>query len=73
MNTHARMLRGSTANSKLNSRVDTEAMNSWLTGQTCLEIVRRAQTDEEIVKLYERMKDLPLVRWKDSIREVVGI
>ena len=57
---------------KLKPRVDTEAMGKGLLGQTCLDMVRQTQTDEAVRALYERMKDLPLVRWKDSIREVVG-
>ena len=31
------------------------------------------QTDTEIRKLYERYKDNPQIKWKDSIKKVVGI
>ena len=32
-----------------------------------------AQNDDAIMALYERLKGHPLVRWKDSIRTVVGL
>ena len=31
------------------------------------------QTDERIIELYERLKDEPKIRWKDSIKKVVGL
>ena len=30
------------------------------------------QADSEILKMYELLKDEPLVRWKDSIKEVLA-
>ncbi len=57
---------------KLDPRVDTAAMATFRDGRVCLEIVRRTQTNEAIRALYERMKGLPKVRWKESIEEVVG-
>jgi len=57
---------------KINSRVDTKAMEAYPDGQTCLAMVGKTHTDEAIRAMYARMKDMPLVRWKDSIREVVG-
>ena len=35
--------------------------------------IRREQTDENIRALYHRLKGNKLVRWKESIKEVVGI
>lgn len=35
--------------------------------------VERSQTDEEIRKIYTRLKGESLVRWKDSFKEVLGI
>ena len=32
-----------------------------------------SQTDEAVWALYDEMKDIPQVRWKDSIKKVVGI
>jgi len=32
-----------------------------------------SQSDERIMSLYERLKDHPLIKWKESIKEVVGI
>ncbi len=38
-----------------------------------LNMIRETQTDEAIRSLYEKMKDKEKVRWKDSIRKVIGI
>ena len=35
--------------------------------------IEENQTDERIRELYERLKDLPKVEWKESIKEVVGL
>jgi len=32
-----------------------------------------SQTDGRILALYERLKDRPLIRWKESIKAVVGL
>lgn len=39
----------------------------------CVERVREGQTDEKILEIYERLKDEPLVKWKESVKEVVGL
>jgi DNA repair photolyase len=38
-----------------------------------VERIRHEQSDREIIGLYERLKDRPLVRWKESIKLVVGL
>ena len=38
-----------------------------------LDRVRRSQTDEAVWNLYNNLKDEPKVRWKDSIKRVIGI
>lgn len=42
-------------------------------GYAFLERVKAAQTDTEILKLYETLKSNPKIRWKDSIKHVVGL
>jgi DNA repair photolyase len=37
-----------------------------------IERVERQQRDEEILRLYGELKDLPLIRWKDSIKIVLA-
>lgn len=37
-----------------------------------VDVLKKHQTDEAIMKLYEQLKDEPLVRWKDSIRKILG-
>ena len=37
-----------------------------------IDYIERRQTDEKIISLYEEFKDDPLIRWKDSIQEVVA-
>jgi hypothetical protein len=32
--------------------------------------IEAAQSDEKIKEIYNRYKDTPLIRWKDSIKEV---
>jgi len=50
-----------------------------LNGETDSEIMERAkvlaafQSDENILKLYEMHKHNPKVKWKDSIKQVVGL
>ncbi len=38
-----------------------------------IERIRLGQTDERIREIYDSLKDEPLVRWKDSIKRVVGL
>jgi hypothetical protein len=35
--------------------------------------IKTGQTDDNIKAIYDRLKDSPVVRWKDSIKKVVGI
>jgi DNA repair photolyase len=37
-----------------------------------IEDIERLQCDEEILKLYSRLKNEPMIRWKDSIKAVVS-
>lgn len=37
------------------------------------EYLEASQTDERIFSLYERLKDHPKVKWKESIKKVVGL
>jgi DNA repair photolyase len=48
---------------KFNGDIDLEAV----------EALERGQTDKSIIAIYECFKDNPKVRWKDSIKKVVGI
>lgn len=41
--------------------------------QKYVEPLKAAQSDEHVSKIYKLLKDKPLVEWKDSIREVVGL
>ena len=38
-----------------------------------IERIKAGQTDEKITAIYNRLKGNPVVRWKDSIKKVVGI
>ena len=38
-----------------------------------LQRLRRGQTDAKIRDVYNRLKNNPLVRWKESIKEVVQL
>jgi len=38
-----------------------------------LQRLRRGQSDDRIREIYSRLKDNPLIRWKESIKEVVGL
>ena len=37
-----------------------------------VEAIERQQTDERILCLYEKLKDNPIIRWKDSVKEVLA-
>jgi DNA repair photolyase len=37
------------------------------------ERIKAGQTDEKIQQIYESLKDHPLVKWKESIKKVVGL
>jgi hypothetical protein len=38
-----------------------------------LDDIERAQADGEIGLLYKALKDHPLIRWKESVKKVVGL
>ena len=38
-----------------------------------VERIRREQKDQNIIDLYEALQERPLVRWKESIKLVVGL
>jgi hypothetical protein len=38
-----------------------------------LEWIKASQKDESIMAIYDSLKDHPIIRWKDSIKKVVGI
>jgi DNA repair photolyase len=35
--------------------------------------LKAAQSDDKIFTIYQQLKDLPLIRWKTSVKKVVGI
>jgi DNA repair photolyase len=35
--------------------------------------IKKCQSDDEIKKLYQKLKDHPKVEWKDSIKQIVGL
>lgn len=39
----------------------------------CIGPLERGQRNERIWDIYNRLKDDPLVRWKESIKKIVGI
>lgn len=41
-------------------------------GEARIRLLKAAQTDDAVKALYAQLKDHPLVRWKDSIREIIG-
>jgi len=38
-----------------------------------VEPLRQAQTDEAVRRMVERIADLPMIRWKDSIKHIIGM
>ncbi len=48
-------------------KIDSEEMAAEI------ERIRAGQSDERIVFIYKKLKDNPLVFWKESIKEVVGL
>ena len=38
-----------------------------------MQSIEQGQTDDKIKLIYGMFKDNPLIRWKDSIKKVVGI
>lgn len=56
---------------KIETRVDT---HGWTLDElSYMRRVRASQTDENIRIIYETLKDNPKVRWKDSIKKVMGL
>jgi len=41
--------------------------------QAAIQRVEDGQTDNRIFQIYDSLKDKPLIKWKDSIKKVVGI
>lgn len=59
---------------KLKSRLKRNGY--WNESEELLEYyhkLKAGQTDEEIRKLYDKYKDHPKIRWKDSIKKVLGM
>jgi hypothetical protein len=54
---------------EINSRVRVDSPDD----QDALQWIIDNQTDEKIKAIYEALKDRPLVKWKESIKEVVGL
>lgn len=57
---------------KMNRISERVEINSTDTVQE-VERIKREQCDESIQALYHQLKDTPLIRWKESIKQVVGI
>jgi len=38
-----------------------------------IELIEMNQRDEMIFAIYETYKDNPIIKWKDSIKKIVGI
>ena len=56
---------------KLDQRLD---KTDWTDkGDRYLEVLERMQTDEKVRELYEKFKDNPKIRFKDSIKKVIGL
>ena len=47
----------------------------WLAVHHIVEVnkIEVGQTDENILNIYARHKDNPQIKWKDSIKDVVGM
>ena len=56
---------------RINQRVHPELFDEQ--GQRVMKIVHDAQTDEAVWKIYNSLKDNSKVRWKDSIKQVIGL
>jgi hypothetical protein len=53
---------------KISTRVDRQTFED----ERCVRIMRQQQ-DDSIRALYEQLKDTPGIRWKESIKEIVGL
>jgi len=43
------------------------------TSEEAIVAIERVQTDEVVHRVYSQFRDQPLVRWKDSYKQVLGI
>jgi DNA repair photolyase len=41
--------------------------------KNAIKIIEENQTDEKILEIYDRYKENPKIKWKDSIKKIVGI
>ena len=41
--------------------------------RTAIKRIEDGQTNERIFEIYNSLKDFPLIRWKDSVKKIVGI
>ena len=41
--------------------------------KNAIKTIEENQTDDKILKIYDRYKDNPKIKWKDSIKKIVGI
>lgn len=48
------------------------AIDSDQTAQA-IQKIEQGQSDDAVGEIYETLKDLPLIRWKKSIREIIGL
>jgi DNA repair photolyase len=55
-----------------NSRVDTSEISPTEYDMFVSPLLA-ASTDEAVKAIYDTMKDKPLIRWKDSIRKIIGV
>jgi DNA repair photolyase len=56
---------------KIRERVD---LKGWTQKDLdFLNLIEKSQTDEKIHEIYNKLKDNPKVKWKDSIKQVMGL
>ncbi len=55
------------------NKIDERVENSSTQMNDAIVKIKKGQTDEEIFKIYHQLKDEPLVRWKESIKDIVGL
>ncbi len=60
---------------KVNKLSERLKRNGWLgpNAAAAAKMLKESQSDERIKSLYSRLKDDPKVKWKESIKKVVGI
>ena len=57
---------------KLNSSRERIEINS-IDKENAVQIIENNQTDEMVLDLYDKLKDNPKIKWKESYKEVIGI